>query len=99
MPRTVIIHPAVFVQGGQVEAFPEAVAVPYLNRDNIQQLPVKMLSHPPERVSPPAAGFHPFPWRRLWGLGQERAHWVTWGAEVKPKVTFDAGWESQVGSE
>lgn len=42
---TVIIHSAMFVEGSQVEAFPEAVAVPYLNsNNNQQQQSIKMLN-------------------------------------------------------
>lgn len=39
---TVIIHSAMFVKSSQVEAFSEAVAVPYLNRHDRKQQPVKM---------------------------------------------------------
>lgn len=40
---TVVIHSTVFVKSSQVEAFSEAVAVPYLNRHDHKQQPVKML--------------------------------------------------------
>lgn len=46
MQLTVVVHSAVSVESGQVEAFPEALGVPYLNSNiHTQQQSVKMLKH------------------------------------------------------
>lgn len=88
MRLTVVVHSAMFVEGSQVEAFPEAVVVPYLNSNNHkQQQSVKMLEHWSYReycrlfFSPQGAGGHLFPWQQPSGLEWERVHSVTWGAE------------------
>lgn len=80
-PHTIVVHSSVLAQGGQVEAFPQAVAVPYLNKRQHSTTFRQNLMGGLRRSSPPAAGRHLFPWRQPGGLGPGRVHWVTWRAE------------------
>lgn len=83
---TIVVNPSVFVEGSQVEAFPQAVEVPYLNSNNHKQ-PVKMLKHQSKQdFLPQEAAGRWFPWRQPSGLELERVRRVTWRAGGKSKV-------------